>query len=170
LRSPGPLELVLYRPNSCDRTILPMMRWQIAHERRTPKERLSLSTRASTNKDATPPGPVCGPEGGCSPRGHSGILWGLSEGVGAVPETDEPASGSDELDDHRTQLGESQVERDRLRAELRDALSQLEYWRTLAEYREAMLDELRGNTDRGRESPSPGHPAERPPRRLRRRA
>jgi hypothetical protein len=63
--------------------------------------------------------------------------------VGTVPETDEPTSGRDELDDHRTQLVESQVERDRLRAELRDALGQVEYWRTLAEYRKAMLDEQR---------------------------
>ena len=75
-----------------------------------------------------------------------------------------------ELDRHRTKLRETQIERDRLRVELRDALSKLEYWRTLAEYRETMLDELRENTDRRRESPSPGHPAERPPRRLRRRA
>jgi len=120
-----------------------MMRWQITHERRTPKERLSLSTRPSTNKDAPPPGPVCGAVGGCSPRGHSGILWGLSEGVGAVPETDEPACGRDELDEYRTRLGESQVETNRLRVELRDALAQVEYWRTLAEYRKTMLDEQR---------------------------
>ena len=33
----------------------------------------------------------------------------------------------DELDDYQTQLRESQLERDRLRLELRDALGQVEY-------------------------------------------
>jgi hypothetical protein len=60
-----------------------------------------------------------------------------------VPEIDKPASGGDELDDYRTQLRESEVERDRLRVELREALGQVEYWCTLAEYRKAMLDEQR---------------------------
>jgi uncharacterized coiled-coil DUF342 family protein len=57
-----------------------------------------------------------------------------------VYESDELTSGRDELDDYRTQLGEIQTEMDRLRVELRDALGQVEYWRTLAEYRKAMLD------------------------------
>ena len=100
-----------------------------------------MSPRPSTNKDVPPSGIVCGPVGGCSTRGHSGTL--LSEGVCSVPETDGPASGRDELDDYRTQLEESEVERDRLRVELQDALGQIEYWRTLAEYRKAMLDEQR---------------------------
>jgi len=78
---------------------------------------------------------------GCLPRGHSGTL--LSEGGGSVPETGEPASGRDELDDNPTQFREIQVETNRLRVELRDALGQVEYWRTLAEYRKTMLDEQR---------------------------
>jgi hypothetical protein len=58
----------------------------------------------------------------------------------SVSETDELASGQGELDHYRTQLAEIQVEMDRLRVKLRDALGQVEYWRTLAEYRKAMLD------------------------------
>ena len=100
-----------------------------------------MSPRPSTGKHASPPGAVCGPVAGCSPRGHSVTL--LSEGRVSVPETDELACGGNELDDYRTQLGEGQVERDRLRVELRDALDQVEYWRTLAEYRKTMLDEQR---------------------------
>jgi hypothetical protein len=61
----------------------------------------------------------------------------------SVSETDELASGQGELDHYRTRLAEIQVEMDRLRVELRDALAQVEYWRTLAEYRKAMLDERR---------------------------
>ena len=60
-----------------------------------------------------------------------------------MSESDELAFLRGELDRYRTKLRETQIERDRLRVELRDALSQLEYWRTLAEYRETMLDELR---------------------------
>lgn len=65
-------------------------------------------------------------------------------------ESDELTSGRDELDDYRTQLGEIQTGMDRLRVELRDALGQVEYWRTLAEYRKAMLDERR---EQHRETP-----------------
>jgi hypothetical protein len=36
-------------------------------------------------------------------------------------------------------LREVEAERDRLRADLRDALQQVEHWRTLAEYRQATL-------------------------------
>jgi hypothetical protein len=78
-----------------------------------------------------------------------------------MPERDELTFLRDELDRHRTKLRETQIERDRLRVELRDALSQLEHWRTLAEYRETMLDELRENTDRRREFPTTGHSAAR---------
>jgi len=106
-----------------------------------PQRETFLSTRPSTNEDAPSPGTVCGPVVGCLPRGHSGIL--LSEGGGSVPETGEPASGRDELDDNPTQFREIQVETNRLRVELRNALAQVEYWRTLAEYRKAMLDEQR---------------------------
>lgn len=82
-----------------------------------------------------------------------------------MPEDDELAFVRDELDRHRTQLREAQAERDRLRAELREALDQLEHWRTLAEYREAVLVELRENTDKRRELPPTGHPAVRLSRR-----
>ena len=128
-----------------------------------PQRKTFLSTRPSTNEDAPSPGTVCDPVGGCSPRGHSGTL--LSEGGGSVPEAGEPASGRDELDDNPTQFREMQVERDRLRVELRDALGQVEYWRTLPEYRKTMLVEQRENTDSGREFLSTGHPAVRSSRR-----
>ena len=87
------------------------------------------------------------PEGGCS-----------------VSESDELTFVRGELD-CQTQLREAQAERDRLRAQLRDALDQLEHWRTLAEFREAVLAELRESTDRRRELPSTGHPAVRASRR-----
>ena len=87
-----------------------------------------------------------------------------------MSESNELASVRGEPDRYQTKLRETQAERDRLRVKVRDALSQVEYWRTLAEYRETMLDERRENTDRRRESPSVCHPSERPPRRLRRRA
>ena len=80
-------------------------------------------------------------------------------------------SESDELavvrgePDRQIQLKEARAERDRLRAELREALDQLEHWRTLAEYRETVILELRGNTDRRRELPPTGHPAVRSSRR-----
>ena len=106
-----------------------------------PQRKTFLSTRPSTNEDAPSPGTVCGPVGGCSPRGHSGTL--SSAGGCSVPQIDEPTSGRDELDDFQAQLGAIQLERDRLRVELRDALGKVEYWRTLAEYRKAMLDEQR---------------------------
>jgi hypothetical protein len=60
-----------------------------------------------------------------------------------VPETEDLASGRDEPDDYRVQLREIQAAMDHLRVELSDALGQIEYWRTLAEYRKAMLDEER---------------------------
>ena len=110
-----------------------------------------MSQRPSTGKNAPPSETV------------RGFVAGYS-----VSETDELASGQGELDHYRTQLRETQAERDRLRAELRDVLNQLEYWRTLAEYREAMLDEQRGNIARGRDFPSTGHPAVRASRRRRR--
>jgi hypothetical protein len=102
-----------------------------------PQRETFLSTRPSTNEDAPPPGTVCGPVADCSPRGHPDTL--LSAGGGSVPETDEPASSRGEVD----QLEEIRAERDRLRVQLRDALGQVEYWRTLAEYRKAMFDEQR---------------------------
>ena len=68
----------------------------------------------------------------------------------SVSETDELASGQGELDHSRTRLAEIQVKMDRLRVELRDAFAQVEYWRTLAEYRKAMLDERR---EQHRETP-----------------
>ena len=92
-----------------------------------------MSKRPSTGKNAPPPETV------------RGFVAGYS-----VSETDELASGQGELDRYRTPLAEIQVEMDRLRVELRDALGQVEYWRTLAEYRKAMLDERR---EQHRETP-----------------
>jgi hypothetical protein len=88
-----------------------------------------VSQRPSTGKNAPPSEPV------------RGFVAGYS-----VSETDELASGQGELDPYRTQLREIQVEMDRLRVELRDVLAQVEYWRTLAEYRKAMLDAQRDST------------------------
>ena len=67
-----------------------------------------------------------------------------------MPERDELTFLRDELDRYQTKLRETQAERDRLRVKVRDALSQVEYWRTLAEYRKAMLDERR---EQHRETP-----------------
>ena len=59
-----------------------------------------------------------------------------------------------ERDQCREQLRELEAERDRLRVELRDALGQVEHWRTLAEYREKMIiAENRAGTDRRHEHP-----------------
>ncbi len=85
-----------------------------------------------------------------------------------MTESDELAFVRGELDRCRMKLREAQIERDRLRAELRDALNQLERWHTVAEYREAMLDEQRGNTDRRSEYPSSGRTAAPSPRHRRR--
>jgi uncharacterized coiled-coil DUF342 family protein len=60
-----------------------------------------------------------------------------------VAESDELAFVRGERDRYRAQLREIEAERDRLRADVRGLLSQVEHWRTLAEYREAMLDEQR---------------------------
>ncbi len=51
---------------------------------------------------------------------------------------DEPGLRGD-LVLHSARLRELEKERDRLLVELRDALQQVEYWRTLAEYRQATL-------------------------------
>jgi hypothetical protein len=103
------------------------------HVKGVPKERLLVSKRPSTGKDAPPSETV------------RGFVAGYS-----VSETDELASGQGELDHYRTRLAEIQAKIDRLRVELRDALGQVEYWRTLAEYRKAMLDERR---EQHRETP-----------------
>jgi hypothetical protein len=55
------------------------------------------------------------------------------------PESDELTSGRDDWQRYAAQLSEIQVERDRLLAELREALREVEHWRTLAEYRQATL-------------------------------
>ncbi|MGA3353034.1 MAG: hypothetical protein ABSD85_07595 [Acidimicrobiales bacterium] len=64
------------------------------------------------------------------------------EGLTNVPESaesDELASVRDDWQRYAAQLREIQAERDRLLAELRDALREVEHWRTLAEYRQATL-------------------------------
>lgn len=55
-----------------------------------------------------------------------------------APVVDELAALRRERDRYMEQLSEAEGERNHLRARLRDALEQLEHWRTLAEYREAM--------------------------------
>ena len=50
-----------------------------------------------------------------------------------MSESNELASVRGEPDRYQTKLRETQAERDRLRVKVRDALSQVEYWRTLAE-------------------------------------
>ena len=86
-----------------------------------------MSKRPSTGKNAPPPETV------------RGFVAGYS-----VSETDELASGQGELDRYRTPLAEIQVEMDRLRVELRDALARVR------QYRKAMLDERR---EQHRETP-----------------
>jgi hypothetical protein len=54
---------------------------------------------------------------------------------------DELAVTRAERDIWLARLRQAEVERDRLRADLADALGQAEYWRTLAEYRERRLVE-----------------------------
>lgn len=68
-----------------------------------------------------------------------------------MPERDEPAFVVTEREHYRTQLSEMKAERDRLLVELREALRQIEHWRTLAEYREQMLVKEREASDRRRE-------------------
>jgi hypothetical protein len=60
---------------------------------------------------------------------------------------DELAVTRAECDIWLARLRQAEVERDRLRADLADALGQVEYWRTLAEYRERRLVERRDGTD-----------------------
>ena len=54
---------------------------------------------------------------------------------------DELAVTRAERDIWLARLRQTEVERDRLRVDLADALGQAEYWRTLAEYRERRLVE-----------------------------
>ena len=68
-----------------------------------------------------------------------------------MPDSDELASFRSEREQYRTQLSELKAERDRLLMELREALRQIEHWRTLAEYRERMLVDQREGIDRRRE-------------------
>lgn len=85
-----------------------------------------------------------------------------------MPDGDELAFVRDERDHFRAQLKEIQLERDRLRGEIRDALSQVEYWRTLAEYRKGMLDAEKKDKDASQEPPPTSRFAQRLPRRRRR--
>ena len=68
-----------------------------------------------------------------------------------MPERDETAFLASEREHSRKQLSEIKMERDRLLVELREALRQIEHWRTLAEYREQMLVKEREASDRRRE-------------------
>lgn len=69
------------------------------------------------------------------------------------PESDELTSGRDDWQRCAAQLTEIQVERDRLLTELREALREIEHWRTLAEYRQATLLALQQDETGGRHVP-----------------
>jgi hypothetical protein len=72
-----------------------------------------------------------------------------------VLESQELATVRAERDHYRDRLRETEAEQNDLRADLADALGQVEHWRTLAEYRERRLAERRDGTDKLREL-SPG--------------
>ena len=99
---------------------------------------------------------LCAASWAVAPRGHFGTLW--SDVGRTVPERDWLAVVRAERDQYQEKLREMEGERDRLRAELRDALVQVEHWRTLAEYRKRVPAEQRDGTDRRREHPSTDHP------------
>lgn len=157
--TPQPQEVRLLRTKQ--RLQPELMRWphpaddEVAglHVKDVPKERLSCRRDlrlARMHRRLE----LCADSSVVAPRGWPGAHG--SPGGCSVTESDELAFVRGELDRYRMKLGETQIERDRLRAELRDALNELERWHTLAEYREAMLDEQRGNTDRPSEFPSLG--------------
>jgi len=64
------------------------------------------------------------------------------EGLPNVPETPEPdelTAGRDGWQHYAAQLRDVRAERDQLLASLRDALREVEHWRSLAEYRQATI-------------------------------
>lgn len=65
----------------------------------------------------------------------------------AVRPSDELAVARTERDLCRARLRQAEAERDHLRADLVEALAQLEYWRTLAEYRQKRLVERQDNPE-----------------------
>jgi len=67
-----------------------------------------------------------------------------------VRRDDELAALRAERDLWWARLRQAEAERDGLRAQLAKALDQVEYWRTLADYRESRLVERQAGTDSGR--------------------
>ncbi|MGO9581429.1 MAG: hypothetical protein ACLP36_01330 [Acidimicrobiales bacterium] len=65
----------------------------------------------------------------------------------APRQSDELAVARTERDLCRARLRQAEAERDHLRADLVEALAQLEYWRTLAEYRQKRLVERQDNPE-----------------------
>jgi len=65
----------------------------------------------------------------------------------SVQPCDELAVTRAERDLWLVRLRQAEAERERLRADLIEALAQVEYWRTLAEYRERRLVERQDNTE-----------------------
>ncbi len=73
------------------------------------------------------------------------------------PESDELTIGRDDWQRYAAQLSEIRVERDRLLAELREALREVEHWRTLAEYRQATLLARQRDETASRDAPPRGN-------------
>jgi hypothetical protein len=69
----------------------------------------------------------------------------------SVEPRDELAVTRAERDLWLIRLRQAEAERESLRADLIEALAQVEYWRTLAEYRERRLVERQDNTEAGGE-------------------
>jgi hypothetical protein len=74
-----------------------------------------------------------------------------SQGRRTVRTDDELATVRRERDHRQARLREVEAERDELRADIAEALDQVEYWRTLAEYRERRLTKRQDGEDTGRE-------------------
>ncbi len=74
-----------------------------------------------------------------------------SQGQRTVRTDDELAIVRRERDHRQTRLCQAEPERDEFRADIAGALDQVEYWRTLAEYRERRLTERQDGEDTGRE-------------------
>jgi hypothetical protein len=73
------------------------------------------------------------------------------QGRWTVRTDDELATVRRERDHRQARLRQAEAERDALRADIAEALDQVEYWRTLAEYRERRLTERQDGEDTERE-------------------
>ena len=70
-----------------------------------------------------------------------------SENRRSVRPQDELVVARAERDLWLVRLRQTEGERDNLRADLAEALAQIEYWRTLAEYRERRLTDRQDSSD-----------------------